>query len=90
MIKTFRHKGLKEVFETRRSRSVNPDLHSRFRRALDVLDNAVSLLEIAVPGYRVHLLKGTDRHAMSVSGPWRITFRWVKPDALEVDLEQYH
>ncbi|TVR62303.1 MAG: plasmid maintenance system killer protein, partial [Candidatus Competibacteraceae bacterium] len=25
-----------------------------------------------------------------VNGPWCITFEWEEPDALRVDLEQYH
>jgi hypothetical protein len=33
---------------------------------------------------------GTDRHAMAVSGLWRITFRWDGKDAHDLDLEQYH
>ena len=38
-----------------------------------------------------HALKGRPkRYAISVSGPWRITFEWRAGDAERVDLEQYH
>jgi proteic killer suppression protein len=30
------------------------------------------------------------RYAISVNGPWRITFEWQGEDAFRVDLEQYH
>jgi proteic killer suppression protein len=45
-----------------------------------------------MPGWSVHPLKGNreGRHAMAVSGPWRITFHWDGKDAHELDLEQYH
>jgi proteic killer suppression protein len=43
-------------------------------------------------GFDTHPLKDTlpQRYAMSVSGPWRITFRFENGDAFAVDLEQYH
>jgi proteic killer suppression protein len=45
-----------------------------------------------MPGWSVHPLKGNreGQHAVAVSGPWRITFRWDGKDAHELDLEQYH
>jgi proteic killer suppression protein len=41
--------------------------------------------------FGLHPLRGTPkRYALSVNGPWRITFEWVEADAWRVDLEQYH
>jgi len=40
MIKSFKHKGLAELFERGHSRKVRQDLHSRTLRRLDVLDQA--------------------------------------------------
>ncbi len=42
-----------------------------------------------LPGYKFHALKGA-RNAVSVSGNWRITFRFAAEDAVDVDLEDYH
>jgi plasmid maintenance system killer protein len=44
------------------------------------------------PGYRFHALKGDRKgtYAVSVSGNWRLTFRFVAGDAVDVDLEDYH
>jgi toxin HigB-1 len=41
---------------------------------------------------RLHPLIGANpvRYAMSVNGPWRITFPFDNGDAYAVDLEQYH
>jgi proteic killer suppression protein len=45
-----------------------------------------------VPGWRWHPLKGTraGTYAVSVSGNWRLTYRFDGGDAVEVDLEDYH
>jgi proteic killer suppression protein len=47
---------------------------------------------MALPGYRLHALKGdmAGFWAVSVSGNWRITWRFDGPDAADVDLIDYH
>jgi len=92
VIVSFRHAGLRELFGTGKSRKVQPDLHKRCRRAMDALHAATALSDLNMPGWSVHPLKGNreGRHAMAVSGPWRITFRWDGKDAHELALEQYH
>lgn len=92
MIVSFRSAGLREIFETGKSRKVQADLHKRCTRAIDALNAAAVLSDLHMPGWSVHPLKGDreGRHALAVSGPWRITFRWDGKDAHELDLEQYH
>ena len=91
MIKSFRHKGLRELFETGKSRKVRPDLSARALRRLDALDAAALTSELNIPGFGFHALKGRQkRYALWVNGPWRITFEWQDGDAYQVDLEQYH
>jgi proteic killer suppression protein len=92
VIKSFRHKGLKRLFETGERRGVAPELANRLRRQLDVLNRARSTTDMNLPGYRLHRLKG-DRAgtwSVSVSGNWRITFTFEGTDAFDVDLEDYH
>lgn len=91
MIKTFRHKGLAELFHTGRSTKVKPDLQRRALRRLDALDYATTLSDLRVPGFDFHPLRGKPmRHSLHVNGPWCITFEWIDGDAWRVDLEQYH
>ena len=91
MIKSFRHKGLAELFETDRTRRVRADLHSRCLRRLEALDQAEVLSDLNVPGFNFHGLLGTPkRYSIHVNGPWAITFEWKEGEALGVDLEQYH
>jgi proteic killer suppression protein len=91
MIKSFRHKGLAELFERGRSRRVSQDLQSRSLRRLDALDQAESLTDLNIPGFNFHGLQGKPkRYSIHVNGPWCITFEWESGDAFKVDLEQYH
>ena len=91
MIKSFRHKGLAELFERGSSRKVRQDLQSRSLRRLDALDQAESLTDMNVPGFDFHTLHGVPkRYSIHVNGPWCITFEWEDGDALKVDIEQYH
>ena len=91
MIKSFRHKGLAELFERGSSRKVRQDLQSRSMRRLDALDQAESLTDMNVPGFNFHGLKGVpNRFSIHVNGPWCITFEWEDSDAQKVDLELYH
>jgi proteic killer suppression protein len=91
MIKSFRHKGLSELFERGNSRRIQPDLQSRCLRRLEAVDQAESLRDLNMPGFNLHPLQGVPkRYSIHVNGPWRITFEWEKGDALRVDFEQYH
>jgi len=91
MIKSFKHKGLAELFEKGNSRKIRLDLHSRILRRLEALDQAESLTDLNVPGFNFHGLQGAPkRYSIHVNGPWCITFEWVEGEALRIDLEQYH
>lgn len=92
MIRSFRHKGLADLFNTGKSARIRPDLHARTLRRLDALNAARDLLELNVSGFDFHPLKGykPTRYSIHVNGPWCITFEWLDGDALRVDLEQYH
>lgn len=92
MIKSFRHKGLRRLFETGEPTGVTPELAARLRRQLDVLNRARTTRDMNLPGYRLHQLKGnrTGTWSVTVSGNWRVTFRFEGEDAFDVDLEDYH
>jgi proteic killer suppression protein len=45
-----------------------------------------------LPGFQLHALKGDlkGHYAVSVSGNWRVTFRFVDGQAVDVDYLDYH
>lgn len=92
MIRSFRHKGLADLFRTGASGKVRTDLQARVLRRLDALDVAESLEQLNLPGFDFHVLRGfkPPRYTLHVNGPWCITFEWKEGEASHVDLEQYH
>ena len=91
MIRSFRHKGLARLWNNGDPKGVRSDLLVRVRRRLTALNSAQDLRELDMPGWRLHQLHGEPvRYALSVNGPWRITFEWEDGEAIRVDLEQYH
>lgn len=92
MIRSFRHRGLARLWNRGDTRGVRADLLDRVRLRLTALNAAQDLRELAMPGSGFHPLQGKppERFAVSVNGPWRITFEWEDGDACRVDLEQYH
>ncbi len=92
MIRSFRHKGLAELFEHGQSAKVDAKLHRRILLRLDALNNAVLIEDVNLPGYDFHALKGfrPTRYTIHVNGPWGITFEFDGENVFRVDFEQYH
>ena len=91
MIRSFRHRGLARLWNKGDARGVRADLLDRVRLRLTALNAAQDPGDLGMPGWGLHQLHGKpERYAISVNGPWRITFEWEDGDALRVDLEQYH
>jgi len=92
VIRNFRHKGLERYFAKSDRSGIDARQADRIRRILDLLDAAAAPADMDLPGYRFHSLKGDRKgaYAVSVSGNWRITFRFERGDAVDVNLEDYH
>ena len=92
MIRTFRHKGLKRLFETGSARGVSADLAGRLLRQLDILNRAVATQDMNLPGYRLHELKGDRKGAWSlhVTRNRRLTFRIEDDEIIDLNVEDYH
>jgi proteic killer suppression protein len=92
VIRSFRSKALRELFETGSPRRLSVPHAARVGRILRALDDAERPADMKLPGLRFHPLKGGDpgRYALDVSGNWRITFGWDQTDATDVDLEDCH
>jgi proteic killer suppression protein len=91
MIRSFRHKGLKELFETGRTAHIQKTLQQRCLRRLDALNHAGRPEDMNISGFDFHALRGKPvRYSVHINGPWCITFEFEEGDALRVDLEQYH
>lgn len=92
MIKGFRHRGLKRLFERGDTAQVGADILDKIENILAVLDRADGPEKMDLPGFRLHPLKGDLRGfwAVTVRANWRIIWRFDGADAMDVDLIDYH
>ena len=92
MIRSFKHRGLKSLYDGRTARRVAPEHVEKLRDILAVLDRSRSPDHVDIPGFRLHPLRGElkGHYAVSVSGNWRVIFRFVDGHAVDVDYVDYH
>ena len=92
MIASFRHKGLKLLFEKGDRRRVLSDYVEKVERILARLEEASEVGNMNLPGFRLHRLKGNlaGYWSATVSGNWRIVFRFEDGQAKDVDMVDYH
>ena len=92
MIRSFRHRGLKRLYERGERRHVRPDHVDKIERILARLDEADDVSNMDLPGFRLHPLKGNlaGFWAVTVRANWRVIFRFEDGHAHDVDLVDYH
>jgi proteic killer suppression protein len=92
MIASFKHKGLRNLFEQDDVRRAKADQADRLRLILSALDQVSDVQDMNQPTFRLHPLKGNRKGfwAVTVRANWRMTFRFERGDAYDVDLEDYH
>lgn len=92
MIKSFRHKGIQQFFETGSKAGIKSQHERRLRLQLSRLDDAKNAKDMDAPGWKLHRLKGELKNHWSVwvDGNWRLTFTFDGEDAVLVDYQDYH
>ena len=92
MIRNFRHRGLKRLYEHGDRSGIRADLLDVVEDILARLDEAETAQAMDLPGYRLHPLKGDLKGFWSVTvrANWRIIFRFESADAWDVELIDYH
>lgn len=92
MIKSFRHKGLKLLFEEDDGRKLPSDMLLRIKIILSTLHAAEDIEGVNLSTFRLHPLKGDlkEYYAVTVRANWRIIFSFKGGDAFNVDFIDYH
>ncbi len=89
MIETFKSKALK-VFWLKGDASKLPAASvARITIYLTGLEAAQTPEDMDLPGYHFHKLSD-GRFSLRVTANWRLTFGWDAPNAIKIDLEDYH
>jgi proteic killer suppression protein len=92
MIASFRHKGLEAFFRTGSKAGIQAHHAGRLKTMLFALDSAARPADLNTPGWRLHALTGKLKGywSVSVSGNWRLIFRFTGADAELIDYLDYH
>jgi len=93
VIRSIRSRPLK-LFTTKGDASklpVSGVAADRIEAQLTALDVATAAEQLDVPGWYFHPLRGKPlRYSLRVTANYRLTFAFEPPDAVDVDLEDYH
>ena len=92
MIKSFSHKGLERFFKSGSRAGIQAAHANRLRLQLAKLDTSVTPGDMALPGWKLHALKGAlkGHWAVWVDQNWRLTFKIESGHAIVVDYQDYH
>jgi toxin HigB-1 len=92
IIRSFRHRGLKRLYDKGDRRPLRADRVAKIERILARLDEVDQVAKMDLPGFKLHPLKGdlAGFWAVTVRANWGIIFRFEEGHASEVDLTDYH
>ena len=92
MIQSIRHKGLRVCFEKGDSSKIRQAHRKRLKMILTILHGATELKDLSFPGSSLHPLKGELKEywSISVSGNWRLIFKFMDGDVYDLDYVDYH
>jgi toxin HigB-1 len=93
MVKSFRDKVTKRVFNRQFSGKLPQQVQIIARKKLVILDAAPELNDLRIPpGNRLEALKGNRKgqHSIRINEQWRICFTWRDGDAYDVEITDYH
>ena len=92
MIESFKHKGLEQFFKGKSGAGIQAAHYKRLCILLSALAAAKQPQDMNAPGWNLHQLKGDlkGHWAVTVSGNWRLTFKFDGNDVDLVDYQDYH
>jgi len=92
VIKSFKHKRLEKFFYDGTIKRIQAKHADRLADILDLLDSADEIQVMNFPGSKLHKLEPRKENiwAVSISGNWRVTFKFIDGDAYVVDYVDYH
>ena len=92
-IRNFVHKGLQRFYEEGDPKGLPPSCLDKLRKMIVYLEAMGEAGELrTMPVWKAHPLTGSRKGTWSlhVTRNWRLTFRVVEAEILDVDYEDYH
>jgi proteic killer suppression protein len=92
-IRSIPHRGLRRLYKSGDGRDLPSSMVEKISDILLAIDEAAHPDEVGLfPGWRLHPLKGELKGfwSVTVSGNWRVIFRFEEGDAFDLDFVDYH
>lgn len=93
MIKSFADKTTQNIFERQKVKQIPSGIFKSAYRKLLIFDAAECLEDLKIPpGNKLEKLSGdlSGKYSIRINDRWRIIFRWVNNNALDVEIIDYH
>ncbi len=93
MIKTFKCKETEKIFGREYSRKLPRDIQKVAFRKLRMIDRSKTLSDLKIPPTnRLEKLSGKRKgqYSIRINDQWRVCFKWIDNNALEVEITDYH
>ncbi len=81
MIESFRHRGLKRLYQRGDRSAIGADMIDKVERILTLLDAADRPEALDLPGMAFHLLKGDLKGPVTMRANWRVIYPFENGNA---------
>lgn len=93
MILSFGSKDTEKIWEGEFVRKRPNEIQEIARRKLRMLNNSQNLTDLKIPpSNKLEKLKGNlkDFYSIRINDQWRIVFKWISGNSIEVEIVDYH
>ena len=93
MIKTFKCKETEKIFCREYSKKLPRNIQKVAFRKLRMIDRSKTLIDLKIPpANRLEKLSGQRKgqYSIRINDQWRVCFKWIDNNALEVEITDYH
>jgi len=93
MIKTFKCKETEKIFCREYSKKLPHNIQKVAFRKLRMIDRSKTLIDLKVPpANRLEKLSGQRKgqYSIRINDQWRVCFKWIDNNALDVEITDYH
>jgi len=93
MIKTFKCKETEKIFCREYSKKLPRNIQKVAFRKLRMINRSKTLSDLKIPpANRLEKLSGQRKgqHSIRINDQWRVCFKWIDNNALEVEITDYH
>ena len=93
MIKTFKSKETEKIFCREYSKKLPHNIQKVAFRKLRMINRSKTLSDLKIPpANKLEKLSGQRKgqYSIRINDQWRVCFKWIDNNALEVEITDYH